>query len=209
MRQRRSLTIRRDDHIGEPLGAIFLDLATADEDFVIERLREHLGPRLKVLKAELTSNEVKVDVEVYSMAEESGRLCSAAAELRTHGAMRNACALFKEALELDPLNPEATLGMGLSLADQERYAEALAPLTRAGELKGFDDAELLLALGRACTKLGRFPSAIVYLERAHELDPENLAVHRALRALGRKPRAAGKRRRRGGTTRAQQAPVKG
>ncbi len=187
MRRRTMVIIRRDDHIGDPVGAIFLDPAAPGGDFIIERLRDYLGAKVKIQKAEMLSDRVEVEVEVEALSDESRRLAGAANELRIHGARRNAQALFKEALELDPLNVEATVGMGLAFAARERYADALLTLKRAREIGARDTAELLLALARVCLKVDRMASAIVYLERAYEIEPGNFAVRRLLAQLGRKP----------------------
>ena len=47
------IVIRREDHIGDELGFIFLESAGGDHDAIIERLREYLGPRIRILKAEI------------------------------------------------------------------------------------------------------------------------------------------------------------
>ena len=61
IRQRRTVTIRRDDHLGDPIGIIFLDPESADHDSLVARLRDYLGARVRILKAEL--NSARADVE--------------------------------------------------------------------------------------------------------------------------------------------------
>ena len=119
------------------------------------------------------------------MPEESSRL-AAALDLRLKGARRNAEPLFREALELDPLNLDAMIGLGTLLAELQRYDAALKTLRRAREIAG-DLADLLRALGEVCVHLERFPSAIAYFQRALELRPNDAVSRRALIALGRKP----------------------
>ena len=97
--------------------------------------------------------------------------------------------LFRQALELDPINQNAAVELGLLLAHLERHPEALAMLKRARET-GPEDAALLYALGQTALQLERTASAIVYLERAYELSPGHFGVRRALTELGRKPKPA-------------------
>jgi tetratricopeptide (TPR) repeat protein len=179
--------LRRDDHIGDRLSLIFLDPSSENEDVIIERLREYLGKRVRVLKAELTPERAEVEVEVHALADEASRLAATAVDLSRKGGPRNAIALFQQALELDPLNRDACHGLGLLLADSNRHNEALAVLKLAREC-GPETADLLHALGRVCLQAERTASAIHYLERAFELEPGHFGVRRALGELGRKPR---------------------
>jgi tetratricopeptide (TPR) repeat protein len=187
IRQRRRITIMRDDHIGDSLGAIFLDVAAHKEDSIMARLGEYLGKRVRILKAEISNDRAEVDVEVKAWEEEGSRLAALATDLDKKGARRNAQSLFREALELDPLNVAAASGLGTLLARLERHDEALAVLKLACEA-GPPNAATLLALGQVCIKTQRTASAITYLERAFEIEPSNFGVRRALTELGRKPK---------------------
>lgn len=187
IKQRKRIIILRDDHIGDPIGGMFLDPSVENADSILERLCEYLGHRVRVLRADLTSERAEVEVELQALADESSRLAAAARDLSRKGARRNAVSMFRQALELDPLNREAAMGFGILLADLEEYPEALRMLRRARE-SGPDDVELLFALGRVCVTVERTASAITYLERAFELDPGHFGVRRALAALGRKPK---------------------
>jgi hypothetical protein len=51
IRQRRRITIMRDDHLGDLLGAIFLDVSARNEDAILARLAEYLGKRVRIVKA--------------------------------------------------------------------------------------------------------------------------------------------------------------
>ncbi|MBF6559561.1 MAG: tetratricopeptide repeat protein [Candidatus Binataceae bacterium] len=196
IRHRRQISIRRDDHIGDLLGAIFLDFSPARQDSIIDRLSEYLGPRVRIIKAEMSPECADVEVEVQALVEEGARLAAAANDLRIKGARRNALAMFRQALELDPLSRTAALGLGTLLADMEQYDEAIQTLKRARETGASagtsgavaEDVELLLTLGRVCMRTERTASAITYLERAFEIDSGNFAVRRLLAELGRKPR---------------------
>lgn len=189
IKQRRRILILRDDHIGDALGMMFLDPAAENENSILERLCDYLGSRLRVVKAELTSERAEVEVELQALVDEAARLAATAHDLRRKGARRNALALFREALELDPLSRDAALGLGLMLADAEQYADALKMMKRARE-SGADDPNLLYEMGRVCAKLERTASAIIYLERAVELDPSHFGARRALSEMGRKPKPA-------------------
>lgn len=185
-----SIVIRREDHIGDGLGFIFLEAGGGDRDHdaIIERLREYLGPRLRILRAVIGAEQIEVEAGGRRFAEEAARLAEAAEGLRRKGASRNAAAHFKEALALDPLNLMALRGLGALLAAREDYSAAFRMLCKAREAGG-DSAGVLHDLGRAAAGMGRIATAIVYLERACDLAPDNLAIRRTLAELGRKPRA--------------------
>jgi tetratricopeptide (TPR) repeat protein len=189
IKQRKRIVILRDDHIGDPIGGMFLDPSAENADSILERLCEYLGHRVRIIRADLTSERAEVEVELQAHADESSRLAAAARDLSRKGARRNAVSMFREALELDPLNREAAMGYGVLLAELQDYGEALRMLKRARE-SGPDDVELLFALGRVCLTVERTASAIAYLERAFELDPSHFGVRRALSELGRKPKAS-------------------
>jgi tetratricopeptide (TPR) repeat protein len=187
IRQRKRITIMRDDHIGDLLGAIFLDVSQQHEDSIMGRLAEYLGERVRIVKAEISYDRAEVEVEVKAWEEEASRLAATAKDLNQKGAHRNAQSLYREALELDPLNVAAASGLGTLLAQSEKYTEALAVLKFACEV-GPPSAALLLALAQVCIRTDRTASAITYLERAFEIDPSNFGVRRALTELGRKPK---------------------
>jgi tetratricopeptide (TPR) repeat protein len=185
--QQRRIIILRDDHVGDPLGAIFFELSSEREDWVIGLIRNYLGPRVRILKVELTAERVEVEVEVRAFSAEAERLAAAARDLEKKGAPRNALQLYREALELDPLNHMVWCGMGFVHARLGHDNEALATLKRARET-GPEAAEVLHLLGNVALRLERTASAIIYLERAFELAPSHFGVRRALSELGRKPK---------------------
>jgi tetratricopeptide (TPR) repeat protein len=200
--RKKTLTIARDDHIGDPIGAIFLDLEGGEPE-VARRIREYLGAKIRILKIELEHSRATVDVEVSQFTDESSRLAAAASDLSRKGAPRNAVAMFRQALELDPLNGQTLYEMGIALLEIKKPAEALAALRRAREILG-DAVGLLRTLARVCVTMDRVPTAVGYLERALELEPGNRSVRRELLALGRRPpptplalRGIGAARRRG------------
>jgi tetratricopeptide (TPR) repeat protein len=181
------IVIRREDHIGDELGFLFLE-GHDDHDAIIERLRDYLGPRVRILKAEIGAERIEVEAGGRRFAEEAARLAEAGQGLRRKGASRNATAHFKEALALDPLNVMALRGLGALLAAREDYSAAFRMLCKAREAGG-DSPEVLHDLARVATGMGRIATAIVYLERACELAPDDFAIRRTLADLGRKPRA--------------------
>src|SRR5579859_5769669 len=108
----RRLTILRDDHIGEALGAIFLEPSADKADWTIDLLRVYLGPRIRIIKVELQGERADLEVEVHAFSPEAERLAATAQDLRRKGARRAAVELFREALALDPLCHTAAKGMG-------------------------------------------------------------------------------------------------
>jgi tetratricopeptide (TPR) repeat protein len=185
-RHRRSITIRREDHIGDAVGLAFLEAPEGGGDAILARLGEYLGARIKILKAEVSRDEINVEVELRGWPEEGARLAAAADDLYHKGARRNAAALFREAIELDPLNPDALLGIGLALAANGRHGDALDALRRAREIVG-DTVPLLLAMARAAIDLEREPAAVSYLYAALRIEPKNFIARRALKQLGHEP----------------------
>src|ERR1700674_2835150 len=121
-RERRSLVIRREDHIGDPIGIAFLESAETDSDAVLARLREYLGIKLKLVKAEISHDEITVEVESRGWREEGAQMTAAAKDLYAKGARRGALTMYRDAIGLDPLNTEPLLRLGLALTEQEKFA---------------------------------------------------------------------------------------
>ena len=179
--------IRRDDHVGDPVGLAFLESPETNGDAVLERLREYLGDKLKLVKVEVSPAEITVEVESRGWTEESARMAAAARDLYQKGARRGALSMYRDALELDPLNADAVLRLGLALAEQNKFAEAFAALKRAREFGTDGGVELLIAMGRCAAALERGANAAAYYEAALRIEPGNFLARRALRAMGRKP----------------------
>ncbi|MGA9722853.1 MAG: hypothetical protein WBQ86_10380 [Candidatus Binatus sp.] len=185
-RARRSIVIRRIDHIGDPVGLAFLESPETNGDAVLDRIREYLGDKLKLVKAEVSHGEITVEVETRRWPEEGARMAAAARDLYEKGARRSALLMYRDALDLDPLNAEAILRLGLALAEQEKFAEAFGALKRAREF-GAEGVELLIAMGQCAAALQRGPNAVAYFEEALKIEPRNFIARRALHALGHKP----------------------
>jgi len=190
-RARRSLVIRRVDHVGESVGLAFLESPETGGDALLARLRDYLGEKLKIVKAEVSHDEITVEIEARRWIEEGARMADAAHDLYAKGAKRAALAMYRDALDLDPMNAAATLGLGLAFAERENFPEAFAALKRAREF-GAEGVEMLLAMGRCAAELDRSPNAIAYYEEALKLDPRNFVARRALSALGHKPASPAK-----------------
>jgi tetratricopeptide (TPR) repeat protein len=187
VRQRKTLVIWRDDHLADPLGALFLTAPEKLEDAIVEKLKQYLGFRVKLMRVTISGSRIETEVESQGLHEESQRLVEAARGLRIKGMNRSAMATLKDALELDPLNGEAYRELGASLATAGKGREAFAALVRARETLG-DSADLLIEIANLCLAQERTAAAIAYLERAHKVDPRNFLVRRALSALGGKQR---------------------
>jgi tetratricopeptide (TPR) repeat protein len=190
-RERRSLVIRREDHIGDPIGIAFLESAETDSDAVLTRLREYLGTKLKLVKAEISHDEITVEVESRGWREEGARMAAAAKDLHAKGARRAALPMYRDAMDLDPLNTEAILCLGMLLSEQEKFAEAFAALKRAREF-GAAGSELLIAMARCAARLDRSATAAAYYEQVLKLEPRNFVARSALRALGRRRKESSK-----------------
>ncbi|MFZ0889816.1 MAG: tetratricopeptide repeat protein [Candidatus Binataceae bacterium] len=179
MREKRRITMEREDHIGDSLGVIFLDAAAAGMEEVMARLSSYLGRRITILGVEIVRNQVEVEVESTRFPEESERMLGAAEGLRVKGMRRSARAMLEEALKLDPLNGGVLFALGTLLAEQGDLEQALHTLTRARETIG-ERVDLIQALAMVSIKLGRESRAIDYLERALQLAPNDPALRRTL-----------------------------
>ncbi len=185
MRRKLSLIIRSDDHVGEPLGAVFLAPEELAES-LIEKLGEYMGARVKVLKAVLTKDRMEVEVESLELREESDRLVETAARLCKNRLGKSAESALRDALQLDPLNGRAMKMLAEVLMAQDRPADAFGMLVRTREVSG-DSADLLAGMAACCIKLGRTASAVKYLKFSLELDPKHFGARRMLIGLGHKP----------------------
>jgi tetratricopeptide (TPR) repeat protein len=185
-RRRMALTIRRDDHIGDRIGTIFLDPDSEGEQGIIQLVRDYLGRGIRVMKVELSRDRVEVEVESTGWVEESKRLTAAAEDLHLKGGRRGSQAMLEEALKLDALNHNALKRLGMLLADRGEHEEAFRILKRAREIGG-DSVPALLAMGKVCMQLDRVPSAVEYLQLVIKAEPKNQEALAALESLGRAP----------------------
>src|SRR5260370_24350041 len=90
VRERRSVVIRREDHIGHPIGIAFLESAETDSDAVLARLRENLGTKLNLINAEISHDALTLQVESRRWRERDARLASAAKDPHDPAATRRA-----------------------------------------------------------------------------------------------------------------------
>ncbi|MGO9451423.1 MAG: hypothetical protein ACLQDV_10340 [Candidatus Binataceae bacterium] len=181
-RVRRTIVIWRDDHIGDPIGIAWLASPETAGDAIIDRLRDYLGPRVRVAKAEISRDKIEVEIESRGWHEEAARLAAAARDLQEKGAKRNALSMYREALQLDSLNADAMAGLGIILAQLENDKEALDALKHAREF-GAGGIDIVLAMMQCAIRLGRLGAAAQYAQEALRLEPRNLAARRAMKSL--------------------------
>ena len=115
-----------------------------------------------------------------------GNACNAA------GLYQEAFNLFKEALQLDPKNPDLLCGLGKACAQLKLPKEAVAAYEQATRIKK-DHARAQLELGVLFGDLGRYAEAEPCLVKAAGLLPQNYMAHCALgfiySGLGRQQQA--------------------
>ncbi|HKN00217.1 MAG TPA: hypothetical protein VJX23_06845 [Candidatus Binataceae bacterium] len=181
-RFRQTIVIRRDDHIGDPIGIAWLASPETAGDAIVERLRDYLGRRVRIAKAEISRDKIEVEIESRGWHEEATRLAAAARDLQEKGAKRNALSMYREALQLDSLNADAMAGLGIILAQLENDKEALDALKHAREF-GADGIEIALTMMQCAIRLGRLGAATQYAQEALRLEPRNLAARRAMKTL--------------------------
>ena len=84
--------------------------------------------------------------------------------------------LIHRALELEPANGAYIDSLGWLYFKQGKYNEALTELLRAAELLPEPDAVVFEHIGDACDKLGRKAEAVLYWQKALQLDPQSKDV---------------------------------
>jgi hypothetical protein len=131
--------IRRIDHIGDPVGLAFLESPETDGDAVLARVREYLGEKLRLVKAEVSHDEITVEIECR------GWLVFAEQEK-----FAEALVALKHAREFGAGGAEILVAMGRCAAGLERNASAIAYYEEALKLepRNFVARRALSALGR-------------------------------------------------------------
>ena len=84
--------------------------------------------------------------------------------------------LIRRALELDPGNGAYLDTLGWVFFRQGRYEESLAELLRASELMQEPDPVILDHIGDVYGKLGKTADAVLYWNKAIQLDPKNQSI---------------------------------
>lgn len=107
--------------------------------------------------------------------EKSQRLNSAGTTALDKGQIAQAIILLNQAIAADPTDHVALNTLGVALAKQGKYDEALEHLQKAYALK--HDAETLLSTGMVYYLQHDFDAAIKSWTRALELDPKMIALH--------------------------------
>lgn len=102
-----------------------------------------------------------------------------AMELQAQGEIEKALTYFRQALQLNPDDPELHNKVGSTLSNLGRQAEAIQHLQRALELRP-NFAEASANLGSALLAEHKIPEAISQYERALEIKPDSVAAHNNL-----------------------------
>jgi tetratricopeptide (TPR) repeat protein len=84
--------------------------------------------------------------------------------------------LIHRALELEPANGAYIDSLGWLYFKQGKFNEALTELLRAAELLPEPDAVVFEHIGDACDRLGRKAEAVLYWQKALQLDPQSKDV---------------------------------
>lgn len=84
--------------------------------------------------------------------------------------------LIRSAIEAEPSNGAYLDSLGWLLYRRGHYAEALSTLMRAAELLPEPDPVVLDHIADAYMALGRTPEALLYWQKALQLDQENIAL---------------------------------
>jgi tetratricopeptide (TPR) repeat protein len=183
-RERRTIVIRRDDHIGDPISIAWLAPAETVGDAIMGRLQDYLGPKARIAKAEISRDSMEVEVEVRGWPDEATHMARAARELAEKGGRRAALKMCEESLQLDFLSIEALSTKGNILTVLGRDEEALQAFKRAREF-GAPGVEPMLQLVRCAMRLKRFGSAVQYVHEVLRMDADNPEARRALRTIKR------------------------
>lgn len=181
-RERQTLVIRREDHVGDPISIAWLVPAETLGDAIVGRLHDYLGRRIRIKQAEISRDTIEVQVEVRRWREEANRLAKAARDLSEKGAKRGALSMCREALELDSLSGEAMNALGTILAALGRDEEALDAFQHAREF-GAEGVTIPLAMLDCAIRLGWLGPAERYAREALRLDPSNLQAREALHSI--------------------------
>jgi tetratricopeptide (TPR) repeat protein len=89
---------------------------------------------------------------------------------------KEAIAEFKEALRLDPENPDLYYYLGVCNYSLQEYEEAINCLKKA-QVKNPNDSELNYFLGISNYSLGRYAQAITDLQKALEINPDDAQAY--------------------------------
>jgi tetratricopeptide (TPR) repeat protein len=102
-----------------------------------------------------------------------------AAELGIKGQWEASLPEWKKAVELNPDDAKAEMGLGSALAQTGRPGEAIAHYQRAREIDP-NDPRPYAQLGVTLARMGRFDDAIPNLEKALAINPEDAAAQHNL-----------------------------
>lgn len=126
---------------------------------------------------------------VIELTSDRGLLAATYANLgtayRTFGEEEKARESYDRALQLNPGQANAYLGLGQLLEKQNKLNEAIESYSRSVELRPTDRGFLLL--GHALESMGRRPEAMAAYQNALKLSPDMAEAQRAVDALAQMP----------------------
>jgi protein O-mannosyl-transferase len=132
---------------------------------------------------------IEQEKRVIELTSDRGLLASTYANLgtayRTLGEDEKARESYDHALQLNPGQANAYLGLGQLLEKQNKLNEAIENYSRSVELRPTDRGFLLL--GHALVSMGRRPEAMAAYQDALKLSPDMPEAQRAVDALAEKP----------------------
>lgn len=161
------------------------DLLDADFYFGYGVAAEQAGRTVKA--AELFKKSIDLDPE------NSARACNYLGYMWAdrNENLEEAEQLIRRALSMDPNNGAYLDSLGWVFFRQGRYEEALRELLRASAALTEPDPVVYEHIGDTYEKLSRISEAVLYWQKAHQLDPENAALTAKLDAhasrVARKP----------------------
>ncbi len=118
---------------------------------------------------------VELDAAIKLHPEFAAAHFSRGSVLKAMGRMPEATEAFRQARILKPTHQNAWAMEGATLLRQEKYKEAIAPLTQAVDMSG-KDADSVMNLGIALKHLGRTEEAIKVYERGLKDMPGNPGI---------------------------------
>ncbi len=179
------------------LGGALLQLGKVDEAYSHFQAAAEINPRDPMSRSNLgaylqehgrLAEAIVQHKRAISLTSDSGLLAATHANLGTAyrglGEDEKARDSYDRALQLNPNQFNAYLGLGHLLEKQDKLDEAIANYSRSVELRPTDEGFLLL--GHALEGVGRRPEALAAYQAALKLSPDRAEARHAVDALTRK-----------------------